>query len=437
MKNKQQLANIIMDKKIRIKFEHTNKALTRRAGLVIVNEFGNRINLSELIDKTFGKPGSNSGKKASEYIVTLTEMLIDGAMYLEDVRSFKFDEGYKKLTGKETYPSSDAMGDWLRRHGGKTGETKLWSVQSELLKLNTDNNLTLDVDATIIESDKGDGTFTYNGYRGYQPMLGMIASNGLIVGSEFRYGNESPQAGLKKFIEMSNENVQGRIKTIRIDSAGYNSDVVNYCTDKKLKYTITADQDVAVKAIVRNIGENEWKKGKNADGSEAEWEVAETIHTMENTSRAFRLVVKRTEYKPQLNLFEPYRYWIVATNIAEEELDANGVILFHQQRGEMERLVGELKNHFNMEHMPCRQFEANALYFTIGILAYNLVQLIKQIALGSSWMKKSIRSLRYQLFHLAASVITHARYIILRVACAPEYFRRLQNSFLTIRLSPT
>jgi hypothetical protein len=112
---------------------------------------------------------------------------------------------------------------------------------------------------------------------------------GQIVGSEFPYDNESPQAGVKKFIEMSNKTVQDRIKTIRIDSGGYNSDVENYSTDKRLKFTITADQDVAVKAIVRNIRGKKWKKGGNADGSITEWEVAETIHTMENT-RAFRLV---------------------------------------------------------------------------------------------------------------------------------------------------
>lgn len=71
---------------------------------------------------------------------------------------------------------------------------------AQLLTLNTETNLTLDIDATIIEADKGDGTMSYKGIRGYQPLLGIVASNGIVAGSQFRYANESPQAGLVDFI---------------------------------------------------------------------------------------------------------------------------------------------------------------------------------------------------------------------------------------------
>ena len=50
--------------------------------------------------------------------------------------------------------------------------------------------------------------------------------------------------------------------------------------------------------------------------------------------------------------------------------------------GEMERMIGELKSHYNMDHFPCGQFSANSLYFAIGIFAFNLVQLLKQHYFG-------------------------------------------------------
>ena len=37
-----------------------------------------------------------------------------------------------------------------------------------------------------------------------------------------------------------------------------------------------------------------------------------------------------------------------------------------------------------MEQMPRGQFEANALYFAIGVLAYNLAQLLKHRVLPES-----------------------------------------------------
>ena len=118
---------------MQLQFQHSKERLTRRTGLVIVNEFGKRLHLGNRIDEVFGAPGSNRGKKASEYIQTLVEMMIDGAMHLEDVRSLETDTALQELTEKTSYPSSDALGDWLRKYGGKAGEQKLWSVMSQLL----------------------------------------------------------------------------------------------------------------------------------------------------------------------------------------------------------------------------------------------------------------------------------------------------------------
>src|SRR2546425_12254796 len=48
---------------------------------------------------------------------------------------------------------------------------------------------TVDQDATIIESRKREAKATYEGERGYQPMLAVWAETGLILSDEFRDGN--------------------------------------------------------------------------------------------------------------------------------------------------------------------------------------------------------------------------------------------------------
>ncbi|MFH0989537.1 MAG: transposase [bacterium] len=272
---------------------------------------------------------------------------------------------------------------------------------------------------------------------GHQPLPAIIASSGLVAGSTFRYGNESPQVGLVEFVHQCEQRLPDRIRIVRSDSAAYNSAFFNDCFACHRLFTVTADHDIAVMNALATIPQCAWKQGVFDDGTLAPWEVAETIHTMEKTTDSFQLVVKRTLRKHQTHLFDGiYTYWIVATNISVEEMSANAVILFHQQRGEMERIIGELKHHFNLDHLPCGQFDANALYFTTGILAYNIIQLIKQITLGNTWMKKSIRTLRYKLYHLAARVIHHARGLIVRVASTADSFNLLTNSFYTLRLAP-
>jgi len=421
-----------------IKLEHTTERLTRRTGLALVNRFGDTIKLPAQINRAFPAPGSNRGLPPSDYVLTLVEMMIDGAVCLEDVRLFENDDAYRALTERDGYPSSDAIGDWLRRYGGPDGEQRLWRVMSALMNTMTGGSgLTLDIDGTIIEADKGDAAMSYKGIRGYHPLLGACTELGLFVGSRFQHGNAAPQEELVAFIHHCERNLPGRFTTVRSDSAAYNSAVINDCFARHRRFTITADHDTAVMERVRKIARNAWKQGRNPDGTTADYHVAETVHTMNNSTHAFRLVIKRERHNEQADLFEGnYRYWIIATNFSEEEKAAQAVINFHNGRGEMERLIGELKAHYHLEHLPCGQFSANALYFTIGLLAFTLVQLLMRHYFGAQWKRKSIRSLRYYWLHLPSRIVSHARYTIARVATSLATFQQLLALYLKLLLAP-
>ncbi len=423
---------------MRLKLERTDERLTRRTGLILVNRFGDKINLAHKINRAFRKSGSNRGFDASEYVLTIAEMLIDGATCLEDVRLFENDEAYKEMAEVRHYPSSDAIGDWLRRHGETDGEQRLWTVISSLMQMMTGGSgLVLDIDGTLIEADKGDATMTYKDFRGYHPLVGGSIELGLFVGSRFQQGNAVPQQELVSFIDECTTNSPGTFSTIRSDSAGYNHFVINHCFAHGRRFSITADHDNAVMAVIQNIAQSGWKQGQNDDGTRAQYEVAETVHTMNQCSHAFRLVVKRTKRYNQDDLFDgSYHYWIIATNIPQDQKDAQAIIHFHNARGEFEKMIGELKHHYGMDHLPCGQFFANSLYFTIGILAFTLVQLLKRHYFGDDWKKKSVRSLRYHWLHLPSRIISHARYTIAKVATLPSVFEKLLTIYLQLLLAP-
>jgi hypothetical protein len=89
-------------------------------------------------------------------------------------------------------PSTDATGDWLRRMGEKAGLAGLAVVNQQqirrALKRESLTDYTLDLDATQIVAEKQEAKWTYKGERGYMPMLGHLAENGLVIGEEFREG---------------------------------------------------------------------------------------------------------------------------------------------------------------------------------------------------------------------------------------------------------
>jgi hypothetical protein len=421
-----------------LRLEHTNELLSRRGGLVLVDRFGKKIDLSRRIDAAFPAPGSNRGFPASRFVTTLIEMLVDGGSHLEDVRSMEADTAYKKMTERDHFPTSDALGDWLRRQGATGGSRQLAEVHNALVReMTTGHDEVLDIDTTLIVAEKGDAVKSYKGFRAYHPLVGALTSLGVFLAPRFQPGNTSPQADLVGFVQECQEAVPGRIGWVRSDSAAYNHAVINYCTTKGLRFTITADHDVAVMGSVARLPHTAWKRGKSTDGGEAGYDVAETIHQMEGVGEAFRLVIKRRE-RTQTDLFEDYHYWIIATNAPREVLDAQGVIDHHEQRGEMERMIGELKTQMSMEHLPCGQYVANDLYFGIGVLAYNLIVFLKQKYFGAHWRRKTLRSLRYWFLHAPMRLVSHAGYLIARLAVAPAVYDVIAGVYrgLSARAAP-
>jgi hypothetical protein len=418
------------------KITRSREKITNRIGLPLIEQLAEKLKLRKKIDRLFPKPGSNRGIQASDYVMTLVHMIIDGSLHLEDVNHLLADEGYQELLKEMNLPSSDAIGDWLRRHGGKQSEKWMWEIITEVLRVAGKEGTILDIDTTIIEAEKGDAQKTYKGIYGYQPLIGIIAENGMIAGSDFREGNISPQSGLVEFIQRCRKNYSQSIKIVRSDSAGWKKEMVDYCNKEKINFTITTDQTEAVLEAIKSIPEEQWQRGIDKEGIKEEYEVAETKYFFGARKREVRLVAKRVKLKRQYDLFLNYSYWIVATNLKKEQSDCQQVIHLHQGRGSMEKRIGELKHQLNLDHLPCGQFNANCLYFTIGLLAYNLLQLLKLIGLPEEYHTKTVRTLRYQLIKLAGKVITHARYKILQVAAPLKNIELFTTAYYRIRFAP-
>jgi len=122
----------------------------------------------------------------------------------------------------------------------------------------------------------------------------------------------------------------------------------------------------------------------------------------------------------------PERYTVIATNRGGS---AEEVVKWYNQRGECsENRIKELKIGFGMERMPCGQFGANAVFFRIGVLAYNVGGLFVLSALDMSWHRHQVQTLRWKLYGTAGKIVFHGRYIYLKVS------RCLQKLFAQVRL---
>jgi hypothetical protein len=429
------------------KIETTKERLTAHGGLALMAEFNHGIGLRELTDRYLAPPGSNRGFGPSVMVDSLVLMLQGGGRSLEDLREIKNEEGLMRLMGRDEIPEPDTVGDWLRRMGDpKTGQPGLNGldqvrdkINGRILKRDGKKEYTLDADATEIIGEKADALFTYNGNKGYMPMLGFLYEAAVCLYDEFREGNVPPAYGQKGFyLECKRRMPSGkRIRYYRSDSASYQADLINQLEEDGVNYAITADQDKAVKLVIGLMGEEDWKEPVRGCG----YEIGETVHCMNETKKAFRLVVKRWVPK-QGELFEkggPYFYHAVATNWLEEEKNMQEVFDWHNQRGQAENFNKEVKIGFGMERMPCGQTYANAVFFRIGVMAYNLFIGFKRLSCPESWMKQTIATFRWKIVQVAGRIVKHAGEVVLKLMIdleKLEFFRGIRKKVFELSLCP-
>jgi len=330
--------------------------------------------------------------------------------------------------GLEAVPDAGTVGDWLRRQG-KAGAEAIQQVSRGLIEkcLGPEaEEVILDVDATEIEAEKQEAQWTYNHVQGYMPLLGYV--NGVCVAHEFREGNRSPSAGILELAQRCEAALPGKRIYFRSDSAAYQAEVINHSSQAGRSFSITADQDAAVKREIQHLPEAAWQPYRTAEGIATDREIAETVHSLNATKEAFRLIVLRWK-NPQPSLFEAdrYCYHAVATNRQEAACE---VIWKHNERGNCENWHKELKIGFGMEQMPCGQWDANALYFAIGVLAYNLAQLLKRRVLPTSYRTATVATLRWKLYRLAGKLVRHARGWMLQIKADAEKWLALQAARL-------
>jgi hypothetical protein len=411
------------------KIEVTDELITPRSGLALFAEVLRALKVEQKVRDYFPRPGSNRGYEAWSYLEPLLLMLEGGGRHIEDVREIREDRTLRTLIGLGRMPALSTFGDWLARSGARGGVAAMRKVGEEtaetIWKRTATAEYTLDVDATVIEAEKKEAEWTYKKVKGYQPILAFLAENGVCLTHEFRQGNVVAQSGALKFLKRCLRRCP-KIKRVRSDSAFYQADVINWCENNGLGFTITADQDAGVKGVIPTV--RDWKPLLDGDGKKTDREVGTAIHMMTRAQAPFCLVVQRWR-DPQLPLFEPngYRYYVIATN--RDDLSPEEVVWFHNQRGQAENFIKELKVGFGMEQMTSGDFRANGLWFSIGVLAYNLTQAQKLLFMDPEWKPKTVATLRWQLVETAGRLVRHGRRLILRIAASWEKLRL----FLRIR----
>lgn len=413
------------------KLDTTNDLLTSRAGLLATAHLMESLSLAERIDRAFPNPLSNRGFQPSQFIKTFILMQHEGRFHLDDVRHIQSDEALQTVLDLGKLPKATTLGDWLRRIGKQPDIADAWvTVNKSLLQsaLHHCKNVTLDIDATEIVSHKVDAQWTYNKNKGFMPMVGHIAETGQIVAIDFRDGNIPPAKDNLAFIEQCQQSLpQGcTLAALRIDAAGYQTKIIEYCDSQGIDYAIRAKSSAAMRAQIEAVKASNWvplldKKGAVVDGQDT----YRTRFCIGDYEKAFTLIIQRKTLKGQgdLDLDSPddseginlggYLYRAIATN-RETFTDSQIIHWYNQRADDSENRIKELKLDFGGDTLPCSDFDANALYFLITALSYNLFALMRQL-LPEELSHHRVMTVRWRLYAIAAKVVRTGRQIFVKM----------------------
>lgn len=402
------------------KTSRTKKLLTPRGGLLPYAELIKALSIEDLVNKVLPKTRSNNGFDASDYVKPLLFTLYGGGSAISHTKQLRFDEALCEAVGLKIVPSESATGDWLRRVSAEGAIDGMELINDIVIKrvIQSDHvyGVTLITDPSIIKTYKRDACMTYEGYKGYRPMMAFDLASNAVVHHEFRNGNDNGRR--KEFVEAACKKIKtagSKVKLFLGDSEFYQTDVIEYLEQESTEYIIAGDKDAAVSKVISSIKEDDWKPLRTRDDLPTDREYCESVHIIGNLKKAFRIIILR--WKDPKNETK-YCYHILATNYVNKP--AYEVVWDYGYRATQENSIKEVKSGFELHKLPSNDFGADALFFGIGVLAYNLFILQKWLTFPPQLKKITIKTARWMFVNIAGQLVWAGKHLLLKLATSAE-----------------
>ena len=302
---------------------------------------------------------------------------------------------------------------------------------------------TLDIDATIQETHKRQALCCYKGYRAYQPLSVYWAQTGLMVHSEFRDGNVPAGYEILRVLKESLAALPEGVERVRVrmDTAGYEHKTLRYMATGDegrravIAFTVSCDMTGEFRRAAAQVPESAWRPVARRDGTKQEWaEVVYVPNAIANSKRdpTYRYLAIRERLEQavlegmeaeagQLPLpfatvvleGRAYRLSGIVTNRDEE---GEELIRWHWERcGKSEEAHAIMKGDLAGGQLPSGRFGANAAWWAIVVLAYNLHMAMQLLASPGPLTGKRMKALRFALIALPARVVQRGRQLFVRI----------------------
>ena len=283
-------------------------------------------------------------------------------------------------------------------------------------------------------------SWSYKDCKAYQPLSVRWFEQGQTIHSEFRDGNVPAHTGQLRVFKQALSLLPPGVSKVRLrgDTAAYDHELLRFCALGEgagfgvIDFCVGCDVTPQFKAAVLRVPAGEWQKEMRGDGrGKSVWtgrEWAEVNFVPEAIGRSkkdpeYRYIAVREPLRqaalpgmegqqtlpfPTLEM-GPITHKVlgVVTNLGWE---GNALLRFHYERcGKREEAHAIHKEDFAGGKLPSGDFGENAAWWLIAVLAANLNEAMKRLALGGRWVSKQMKAVRFCLINVAGRILHGGR----------------------------
>jgi hypothetical protein len=433
-------------KRLEIEFEGgLVEEVTAHAGVSLLVETARRSGVIAAADRALPGKKNPKGLTQGQTVESLVLLSAIGGECLDDLEKLRADQGLEVMVGYE-FPAPSTARAWLELcHDDEAlaerpkqgsfipresprlaglGETVHQSVRAYVAVAKPGREVTLDVDAHLVESSKREALATYEGFRGYQPLLVTWAETELILADQFRDGNVPAGVGIQALVDEAYDALpnhpEGWIVGVRSDSAAYDQDVLAHWHGRRWKFAVSADMSRQLRQAIGEVRLEEWHDWQTEkDGVVREWAEVAYVPSRNVEKRdlePYRYLAIRIR-SPQGVLFSDgsdVKLFAVVTN--DWQTGGRELLEWHRGKaGTVEQSHRVVKDELAAGVYPSGKFGANAAWLRLQVLTANLLVLLKATALDEEYRHARPKRLRFAIFNHVGKVVHHARQMLIKV----------------------
>jgi hypothetical protein len=423
-----------------VKVEFSGKNLTSYGGLGLFNKFIRKIGIEKILDKIRINENGEGGYKTGRKIVSLIYGLICDLARPSDTAVLKKDKVLQTVIGYEDYHSQSTFSRFLS-HFAVKGAQAIGEENSRMLlrvRHNFHNwlKLTLDMDSHVktVYGNQQRAKIGYNpkkpGRKSYHPLFCFIGETRDFLLGQFRAGNKYTSSGDIQLLRQCLRLIPRQIQQLylRADSGFYSFEFLKFLERHLIQYAVVAKLYSTIQA---QLGGLDYRAiGGGVEVSEFEYSLTKGKETL-----SCRMIVIREEIKegkkakkePRLFELKGYSYQVIATNIRKGTPE--DIWRWYNGRANIENMIKEGMDGFGLDVSPSHQYAGNMAYFQIGMLAYNLMNWFKEVALGQKQHKRMLKWIRQHFFLIAGKLVSSGGSLTLKLSQYypwPEDYRQAE-----------